>query len=174
MTCVAYGCMFMAGATRQRVSEGRTPQSSSRPAAARRSALRGGRAVGARLLHITASSLSVPRTSSTAETSGPAKRSQAGIHGEASTQPGSARTLLRCGKRIVHQRGGQPSVARAAAARARAWVSRNQFGHAPCSWNIDSIVCCRTNSRTCTSCSCRIDISQSEKQLRNRRIQPQE
>src|SRR5882724_1906802 len=77
-------------------------------------------------------------------------------------------------KRIVHQRGGQPSVARAAAARARAWVSRNQFGHAPCSWNMDSIVCCRTNSRTCTICSCRIDISQSEEKLRNRRIQPRE
>src|SRR5262249_22556343 len=64
--------------------------------------------------------------------------------------------------------------ARAAAARARAWVSRNQFGSAPCSWNIDSIVCCQTSSRTCISCSFPIDASQSEKKLRNKPIPVQE
>ena len=121
-----------------------------------RSALRCGRTVGPGLLHFAASSLSLPRTSSAAETAGPAKRSQTGIHRQTSAQPGSARPHVCCGQGIVHQRGGQPSVARAAAARARAWVSRNQFGNIPCSWNIDSIVCCRTSSLTCTSCSCRI------------------
>ncbi len=152
----------------------RAPQSRARSVAACRSTLRCGRTVGPGLLHFAASSLSLPRTSSAAETAGPAQRSQTGIHRQASTQPGPARPHVCCGQRIVHQRGGQPSVARAAAARARAWVSRNQFGHVPCSWNIDSIVCCRTNSHTCTSCSCRIDASQSEEKLRNKRIQHQE
>jgi hypothetical protein len=53
-------------------------------------------------------------------------------------------------------------------------VSRNQFGAALCNWNIDSTVCCQTSSRTCTSCSCRTDASQSEAILRNKRIQRQE
>jgi hypothetical protein len=53
-------------------------------------------------------------------------------------------------------------------------VSRNQFGNVPCSWNIDSIVCCRTNSHRCTSCSCQIDASRSEERLRKPRMQRQE
>ena len=61
-----------------------------------------------------------------------------------------------------------------AAAKARAWVSRSQFGNAPCSWNIDSTVCCQISSRTCISCSCRTDVSQSEAILRNKPIQRQE
>src|SRR5437667_2779182 len=108
------------------------------------------------------------------KTTGPAKRSQTGIHGEASAQPDSARPDVRGGKRIVHQRGGQPSLARAAAARARAWVSRNQFGDELCSWNIDSIVCCQTSSLTCISCWFPIDTSQSERKVRNMRIPPPE
>ena len=79
-----------------------------------------------------------------------------------------------CREGIVHQRGSQSSLARAAAARARAWVSRNQFGNIPCSWNIDSIVCCRTNSLTRTSCSYQIDVTQSEVRLRKQRIRPRE
>jgi len=174
LTCVAYGCMFMTDATRQRDPESRATQSRARPAAACRSTLRCGRTVSPRLLHFATSSLSLPRTSSAAETADPAKRSQTGIHGEASTEPDSARADVRCGQKIVHQRGGQPSVARAAAARARAWVSRNQFGHASYSWNIDSTVCCQTNWRTCINCSSPIDASQSEENLRNKPIPPQE
>jgi hypothetical protein len=133
-----------------------------------------GPTTGPGMLHFAASSLSLPRASSAAETAGPAKRSQTGVHRQASTQPGSARAGVRCGQRIVHQRGGQPSVARAAAARARAWVSRNQFGDAPCNWNIDSTVGCQTSSHTCTSCSCRTDVSKSDAILRNQRTQRQE
>ena len=164
----------MTDAARERCPEGRAPQSRADPASASRSTFRCGRAIGKGLFHFAAASISLPRTSAAAETTGPAKRNQTGIHGEASTQLGSARPGLRCGKGIVHQRGGQPSVAGAAAARARAWVSRNQFGHIPCSWNIDSTVCCQTSSRTCISCSCRIYVSQSEVILRNRRILRQE
>ena len=174
LTRVACGCMFMADATRQRISESRAPQSCARSAAACRGTLRCGRTVGPGLLHFTASSLSLPRTSSAVKRTGPTKRRQAGIHGQASTQLGSACADVRCGKRTIHQRGSQPSVARSAATRARAWVSRSQFGNVTCSWNIDSTVCCQTSSRTCINCSCRISASQSEAILRNRGIQRQE
>ena len=158
----------------RRERKSRAPQSRTRPVVAGRSTGRCGRTAGAGLFYIAASSLSIPHTSAAAETAGPAKRSQTGIHGEASAQPGSARPDVRSGKRIVYQRGGQPSVARAATARARAWVSRNQFGRELCSWNIDSIVCCRTSSLTCIGCWFPIDTSQSERKVRNMRIPPQE
>ena len=164
----------MTDATRQRDPENRTPQSRARPVAACRSTLRRGRTVGPGLLHFATSSLSVPRTSSTAERADPAQRSQTGIHGQTSPQPSPARANVCRGQRIVHQRGGQPSVARAAATRARAWVSRNQVGAAPYSWNIDLTVCCPINSHTCMSCSSPIDASQSEEKLRNKRISHQE
>ena len=73
---------------------------------------------------------------------------------------------------FVHQRGGQPGVARAVAARARAWVSRRQLGREPAAWNIDLIVCCRTNLHRHTSCWCRTNggqLSESEKGLLNPR-----
>ncbi len=165
--------MFMTDAARQRISESRAPQSRAQAVAACGSTLRCCRTVGARLLHFAASGLSLPRASSESETTGPPPRIQGGIHGETSTQPGSARANFRCGEKNVHQRGGQSSVARAAAERARAWVSRNQFGHVASSWNIDSIVCLRTSSRRRTSCSCRIDASQSEEKAGNQTIHRQ-
>jgi hypothetical protein len=173
LTFVVYGCIFMTYAARQRVRKSRAPQSRARPVAARRSTLRCGRTVGPRLLHFAASGLSLPRRSSATETAGPAQRSQTGIYRQTATQPGPARPQVCCSQRIVHQRGGQPSVARAAATRTRAWVSRNQIGNVPCSWNIDSTVCCRTSSRTCISYSSPIGASQWEERLRNKRI-PQE
>ena len=174
LTRVSYGCMFMTDATRQRDSASRAPQSRARPVAECRSALRCGRTIGPCLLHIAPPSLSVPRTSSAAETAGRSKRSQTGIHRQTSTQPDPASPHVGCGQRIVHQRGGQPSIASAAAARARAWVSRNQFGDGVWSWNIDSIVCCQTSSLMCTSCSCQINVSPSAENLRNQRTQTRE
>jgi hypothetical protein len=164
----------MTYATRKRVPESRAPQSRPRSVAASRSTLGCGRTVGPGLLHFAASSLSLPRTSAASETADPTPRSQTGIHRQTATQPGPARAHVCRGQRIVHQRGGHPSIARAAAARARAWVSRNQFGTALSSWNIDSTVCRQISSRTCISCSCRIGASQSEAILQNKRIQLQE
>lgn len=164
----------MAAVARQRVAKGRTSQSSARPAAGCRSALQGSRAVGPGLLDIDAPSLSLPRTSSAVEGTGPAERSQTGIHGQTSAQSRRARPHVCCDQGIVDQRGRQPGVARAAAARARAWVSRKQFGNAPCTWNIDSIVCCRTSWLTCTSCSCQTGVTQSDGKLRKSPIQPWE
>ncbi len=132
------------------------------------------RAPGTGVFHLAASGLSVSRTSAASETTDPATREQTGVYNQTPSQSDSAGPSVRRSHRIVDQRGGQPSVARAAAARARAWVSRNPFGSAPCSWNIDSIVSCQTNSLRFTSCSCQIGISQSEEKLWNKRIQPQE
>ncbi len=164
----------MTDAACQRCPEGRAPQSRAGPASASRSTFRCGQAPGAGLLHFAASSLPLPRPSSATEGACAARRSQTGIYRQASTQSDSASPGVRYHKTIIHQRGRQPGVARAAAARARAWVSRSQFGHVLCSWNIDSTVCCQTSSRTCISCSCRIDASQSEAILRNKQIQRQE
>jgi len=45
----------------------------------------------------------------------------------------------------VSERGGHGGVARTGATRARAWVSRNQFGHTLSSWNIVWIDGCQKN-----------------------------
>ena len=147
--------MFMTDAACQRCPEGRATQSRTGSASASRPILRCGRAAGAGLLHIASSSLSLPRTSSAPEGTCSARRGQISIHRQASKQPDSAGPGTRYQETIVHQRGGQPGVVRAAAARARAWVSRSQTGHEPIAWNIDLIVCCRTNWRKSTSCWCR-------------------
>src|ERR1700680_1545792 len=120
--------MFMTDATRQRVPESRAAQSCARPAAADRSVLRSRRPVGEGLVYLSAPGLSLSRTNAATERAGLTRRSQTGIHGETSNQPDRARAEVCCHQRIVHQRGSQPRVA---AARARAWVSRNQFGNAP-------------------------------------------
>ena len=164
----------MTDAACQRCPEGRAPQSCTGPTSASRSTFRCGRAASARLLYFAASSLPLPRTSAATEGAGPLRRSQTGLYGQASTQLDSACPGVRYNETIIHQRGGQPGVARAAAARVRAWVSRSQFGNAPCSWNIDSTVCCQISSHKCISCSCRIDVNPSEAIIRNQRIQRQE
>ena len=172
--CVVSGCIVMTDATRKRTPKGRAAQSCAGPTAACRSTLRCGRAPGAGLLYFAASSLPLPRTSSASEGAGSATGNQTGLYGQAPKQPDSASPSVRNSQRLVDQRGGQPSIARAVAARARAWVSRNQFGNAHYSWNIGSIVCCRISSPRRTSCLCQTDISLSEEQLRKGLIQPRE
>jgi hypothetical protein len=146
----------------QRCPEGRAPQSRAGPASAKRSTSRSRRAAGAGLLHFATSSLPLPRTSSATEGARSARRSQTGIYRQASTQFDSAGPGVRYNKAIVHQRGGQPGVGRAATTRARTWVSRNQAGNAPFGWSIDLIACWRTNWRMSTSCWCRTNAGQSE------------
>jgi hypothetical protein len=161
----------MTDAACQRCAEGRAPQSRTSPTSASRSTFRCGRAAGAGLFYFAASSLPVPRTSSATEGSGPSRRSQTGLYGQASIQLNSACPSVRYNETAVHQRGGQPGVARAAAARARAWVSRSQVGHRPVGWSIDLIVCCRTSWRKPTSCWYRtsgVQSAESEKEVWNR------
>ena len=161
----------MTDAARQRCPEGRAPQSRADLASASGSTFRCCRAIGAGLLHFAASSLPLPGTRAALERACSARRSQIGIYIQASTQPDSAGPGVRCNETIVHQRGSQPSVARAIATRARAWVSRSQVGNGPVGWSIDSIVGCRTSWRKSTSCGCRTNGGQSvesEKELWNR------
>ena len=158
---VVRGCMFMTDAACERGPEGRATQPRTDSASASRSTFRCSRAIGARLLHFATSGLPLPRTRSAIESAGSARRSQTGLCGQASTQPDSAGPCVRYKETIVHQRGGQPGIARAAAARARAWVSRSQLGYGPVGWSIDLIVCCRTSWRKSTSCWCRTNGGQS-------------
>jgi hypothetical protein len=142
----------MTDAACQRCPEGRTPQSRTGLASVSRSTFRCGRAAGTGLRHIAASSVPLLRTSSAPKGACSAWRSQTGIYSQASTQPDSAGPGVRYNETIVHQRGGQPGVARAAAARARAWVSRSQLGRGPVGWSIDLIVCYKTSWHRSTSC----------------------
>jgi hypothetical protein len=169
---VVRGCMFMADAACQRCPEGRASQSRTDPTAASRSSCRSGRAIGTRVLHFAASSVPLPRTRAAIEGACSARRSQTGIYGQASTQPDSAGPGVRYKETMVHQRGGQPGIARAAAARARAWVSRSPVGHGPVGWSIGLIVCCGTSWRKPTCCWCRTNGGQSaewEKEFLNRK-----
>src|SRR5436190_934899 len=158
---VVIGCMFMTDAARQRRPEGRAPQSRTDPASASQSTFRCGRAIGTRLLHFAASSLPLPGTRAALEGAGSAWRSQTGIYSQAFTQPDSAGPNVRYNETIIYQRGGQPGVAGAVAARARAWVSRSQVGHGPVGWSIDLIVCCGISWRKPTCCWCRTNGGQS-------------
>jgi len=161
--------MFMTDGTRERISESRAPQSRARSSPTGPRALRCSRTVGSGLLHFAASSLSLSRTSSAVEKAAPAKRSQTGIYGQASTQSGPARSRVCCNQRVVDQRGGQPGVAGVVATRARAWVSRNQFGNGTCSWNIGSTVYGQTSWCKPTSYWCQSGVKQSEERPRNQR-----
>ena len=160
----------MTDAARQRYPEGRAPQSRADLASSSRATLTCGRTPGSRLLHLAAPSLPLPRTSSATESAGSTRRIETGIYGKASTQPDPAGPGVRHKETTVHQRGGQPGVALAVAARARAWVSRGQLGREPAAWSIDLIVCCRTNWHRHTSCWCLTSggqLAESEKGLLN-------
>lgn len=161
----------MTDGARQRYPEGRAPQSRTGLHSAGRATFRCSGTSVAGLLYFNSSSLPLPRTSPATEGASAVRRSQAGIYSQASTQPDSEGPGVRDNQTIVHQRGGQSCVARAATARTRAWVSRGQLGCGPVIWNIDSTVCCRTNWRRRISCWCRTKGGQSrepEKRLLNR------
>ena len=169
---VVRGCIFMTDGARQRYPEGRAPQSRADLTSASRATFRCGRAPSSRLLHLTAASLPLPGTSSAIESAGSRRRIETRIYGETSTQPDSAGPGVRQKETIVHQRGGQQGVALAVAARARAWVSRGQLGLEPAAWNIDLIVCCRTNWHRHTSCWSRTSGGQLTETEKGRWNQP--
>jgi hypothetical protein len=146
--------MLMADVTCQQCPEGRATQSRLGSASANRSPFRCCPTTGPGLLPFTASSLPLPRAGSATEGASPSHRNQVGVYRQTSTQPDSAGSSVRCHQTIVHQRGGQPGIARTAATRARAWVSRDPIGHGPVVWNIDSIAGCRKNWCKSISCWC--------------------
>jgi len=162
----------MTDAACQRYSEGQTPQSRMASASPSRPIIRCSRAIGTRLLYFAAASLSLPGTSPATERTRQSRRRQVGIYREASAHLDSAGPDLRYKEKTVHQRGGQPGVARAAAARARAWVSRGNSGNMRFVWNIVLIVCCRINWLRYTSFWSQTAGSRSEKAIGNQQIQP--
>jgi hypothetical protein len=144
--------MFMTDAACQRCAESRAPQPRTGPASRSGPAIRCSYATCEGMFHISSSSPSLSRTSSASEDAYSGQRSQAGIYRQASAKSDSASSVVRHNQTTLHQRGSKPGVARAAAARARAWVSRDQLGHGPAVWNIDLIACCRKSWRKPTSC----------------------
>ena len=154
LTDVIYGCTVMTYGARQRGAESRAPESCARPAAADRAPARGGRAVGARLFHFCAPSLSILATSAKANRAGSRERTPAGVHDQAPTQLDSARAVVRICQKDFHQRGREPSATGVPATRGRAWLSRGQSRHAPFGWNIDLTACWPTSWLRLISCWC--------------------
>jgi len=154
LTYVISGCTVMTYGSGQRSPEGRTFEPRPRPVAAVRSTARCRGAIGARLFHFSAASLSLPTASPAVERTSPGERVQAGVHGKASRQFDSAGTVVRICQKNIDQRSREPGPRGALAARKRSWLSRSRALHAPFIWNIDSTVCCPTNSLRRISCWC--------------------
>ena len=119
---VITGCIFMTHGTGQRCSKGRASQSRSESATRIRSTARGRRADGTRMFHLSPPGVSLPPTSGTAEGAAGRQRTEVGLYGETGTQFDSAGPVVRICQEPLHQRSGQPCLARSAATRARAWL----------------------------------------------------
>jgi hypothetical protein len=129
--------------SRQRHPKNRATQPRPRFAAAVRATARCRRALGARLLYLSGTGISLSAASAAAERAGGRGRVEVGIHGETAAQLDSAGAVIRLCQGTFDQRSGQPYVAHAAATRprARSWLSRSRFRHALFSWSIVSIAC---------------------------------
>jgi hypothetical protein len=169
LTCVSTGCIYMTYGPRQRRPESRASQSSTRAASAVRSTSGCGGTIIAGLFYLSPASLSVPPASAASQRTRPCERGQVGVHCQASTQFDSSRAVVRLGEGIVDQRGRQSGFARTAPARARAWVSRSQFGYSPFSWNIGLTVCCQRSWPRSTKRWYRICAGPSEERFLNQR-----
>ena len=143
LTGGVYGFIFMTGAARQPCSKSSAAQSCSRAAAAVQRTCPSRRRVGARMFDLASAGPSLYPNRATAETANPGERKQAGVYGETATQLDSTRTAVCTRQETTSERGGHGGVARTGATRARAWVSRNQFGHTLSSWNIAWIDGCQ-------------------------------
>ena len=137
LTRVIYGCSVVTYGARQRGAESRAAESCSHPSTADRATARSRRAIGSRLFHLFPSSLSIPAASAKAERAGPDNRAQTCVHGQAPTEPDSARAVVRICQKDLNQRSREPGVIGAPATRRRSWLSRGQSRHARFGWNID-------------------------------------
>lgn len=154
LTRVIYGRTVMTYGSRQRGGESRTTESCSPPIAADRSIARGRRAVGARLFHLSPTSLSIPAASTVAERAGSGERAKAGVYSQASTQLDSARAVVRICQEDVYQRSREPGAIGVPATRGRSWLSRGQARHASFGWSIDLTAWWATNWRRLINCWC--------------------
>jgi len=151
LTRVAYGCMFMTDAARQRDPEKRAPQSRRATCCCNVDQLSAAvEQLSPGLLHFATSSLSYLEQAQRLKQPVPPTRSQTGIHRQT---PGTAWSGVSA--RLLRPRVSiSEVVSRALLAllpRGRGrWVTKPSRPRA-CSWNIDSIVYCRTSLRTCTN-----------------------
>ena len=143
LRCVINGCILMTYGSRERRRKSRAPQPRERFAAAVQASIRCSPALGARLLYLSTTGISVLAARAAVERTSGRGRIQGGLHGEAAAQFDSAGAVVRICQKTLDQRSGQPCVACAAATRARSWLSRSRFYYALFSWSTVSIVCCR-------------------------------
>ena len=167
---VVNSCILMTYGSRQRRRKSRAPQSRARFAAAVQASARGRRALDARLLYLSTTGISVPAASAAVERTSGRSRIEGGLHGEAAAQFDSAGAVVRICQKTLDQRSGQSCVARVAATRARSSLSRSRPSHAPFSWSIVSIVCCRRSWPKPIRFWCRINVGRSQVQSPSRTL----
>ncbi len=164
LPCDINSCTLMTYGSRQRRRKSRAPQPRARVAAAAQASARCRRALGARLLNLSTTGISVPAARAAVESTSGRGRIEGGLHSEAAAQFDSTGAVVRICQKTLDQRSGQPCVARAASTRARSWLSRSRFQYALFSWSIVSIVCCRRSWPKPSRFWCRINVSRSQPQ----------
>jgi hypothetical protein len=161
---VINSCILVTYGSRQRRRKSRAPQSRAKFAAAVQVSARCRRALGARLLYLSTTGISLPAASAAVKSASGRGRIEGGLHREAAAQFDSARAVVRSCQKTLDQRSGQPCVARTAATKARSWLSRSRLHYAPFGWSIVSIVCCRRSWPKPIRFWCRINVGRSRTQ----------
>ena len=142
---VIYGCTFMTNGTDQRRSQSRAAQLRVAAVAAWGRSEQPGRADGARLCHLPASSLPILGTGAQSESTGHYRRRKGCLYGQAPTKPGAASSRICAGQAVVAERVGRSSVTQIAGAEMTRW-REGQLDATRFSWNIALIVCSSSNS----------------------------
>ena len=149
---VIYGCTFMTNGTDQRRSQSRAAQLRVAAIAAWGRSEQPGRADGARLCHLPASSLPILGTGAQSESTGHYRRRKGRLYGQAPTKPGAASSRICAGQALVAERVGRSSVTQIAGAEMTRWREGGQLDAMRFSWNIALIVCSSSNSNRFISC----------------------
>jgi hypothetical protein len=158
---VSKSCILMTYGSRQRCPKGRAPQPRARFAAAVRAIARCRRALGARLFHLSATGVSILAACPGTERAGRGWRVKVSVHGEVAAQFDPTGAVVRIRQKALDQRSGPASVARAAATRARSWLSRSRLNHALFTGSIGSIGCCRRSWPKPIRCCFPINVGRS-------------
>ena len=161
---VVNSCILMTYGSRQRRRKSRAPQPRAGVTAAIRATARCRRALGAGLLHLSATGISLLAASTAVERAGPCGRIEIGVHSEVAAQFDPAGAVVRIRQKALDQRSGEPGVARACTARARSWLSPSRPSHAHFIWSIVSIVCWRRSWRKPIRFWCRTSAGRSQAQ----------
>jgi len=148
---VVYGCICTSYVSRQCRSEGTTPQSLTRPAAALPFTLGSSSAACQNVLHFLSPGLSLSPAGRALKASGSRHLSQNCIYRKAAA-PSDWQSPELCGAHGTHvERNRQSGIDGNARSRTEAWLNGGQ-PRARCSWNISSIACWIPNSVKHTNC----------------------